>query len=1467
MQGASGALLPALGDALWTVAAVAAPRDLQRLAHVSPAVNVLLSPVAERTARISELTRSLNCLPVQFGFPLASLGQKWLEEALARFSTLKLLRWREKAGELAGWVPTEEDRWPALSREALLCAMAAVRAAKPENRLLFAAVLRLQPLAEAEGERLERTEIWTAPLAFEWADGPAADPLQMALQLGFLEGEARLNLEMISGGWSDWSECWSTQAGTLEAAVTVVAMLPNESHLLLESTGNGSMRAVGPTPDAQSLRRLLESGMPAVVSLGMLRWGNDCPAWRPRELRRIERRQTAIAPSALSSQSRHAMMDCIPEDSLAAGSCPREPPAPSDGDASSEFSSAASLSRQCTEFSDAAALELMSRQFTDFATRQGDFWVRKCTEPVVSQRPKTQDPRQGQFGRQSSCPTPSRPQMAFDGFEGLGLANFDQTINEESQEEKQEDDKDDLISKAICAAVAECDFSVAIADPTGLDFELIAVSEEFHRLTGYSAEESVGENCRFLNSGCPNDAGAALRLACETGAPFTSILVNRRKSGEFFLNLLSMRGLVLATDSATGEDIWILVSVQRDVSLLPAVDLPSNDAFMLKVANRITRRLYKYATELGIASIIHSRGRVTNGDSNGGAKLAGMHMLAEVTWKLGEQMGSKTDPAQTMIQILKATWPEALGQVSEIQAAKLRVRVINYNSVVKAFASDALWRQALSLAVQLLQKSIGWSVITCNTAGNSCGRAQQWRFALLALSALVNHSLQQSISSCNTALQVQSLGMKWQQAVSTLEGALQGAMVAEPQTLNTVIRACSTWDDAWEGVLSLLRKRVSPLPEHYADVFTYTNCLACLRGETWVHSTSLLQNMRAASVRGNLVCQGAVVTSMERGGQWQRALQLIEKANLIVFNAAISACAKAAEWQRSLDLLVELNARRLQKDVITCNAAVAACVRGRQWQLALRLLQAVWQEGLRANAVSYTLAVGACSGGSHWEQALVQLAVGQAAADDVVMRMAGIDANSRGEEWQKAFCLLDTLGASMLSYGATISSCEGGGRWEPAMDLLTQLRGAAVQLNTVICNTAISTCEKAQEWQRAVLLLEHIQCSRRMQPDLITYNAALAALAAVSRKDPGAAALAAVLLEQIETHGFQCNLITWNAAITACGDQWEAALDFLSRLERSWCLANAITFAETVRQGPLDALKFLPADFLYLRGAPLESEEPKDGDGELVEHQPGPNVSGNSSPHWPTVLAGSSFAALTLLLLCRHMRRSVHRSCALCAQDLGVIMRACPQHWLSVIRSIGGCPCRSIAMPFSDFAKVRNVRPEVSLDGDGLTFDEEELTAALGKLEKLDTFDLATPTSTECPEDFLPEDEAEEEVPEVQPISSTSTIRRFRLREHRREMVREYLAKHGFQDANQPKSTHSSFFRTETIYPIHHAAKLGHYLMVRELLRYGVDRDVTTSRGRTAYDLAAEADKLDSHRMVLDLLSGVWNSTTLRELR
>ncbi|CAE8673835.1 unnamed protein product, partial [Polarella glacialis] len=53
-----------------------------------------------------------------------------------------------------------------------------------------------------------------------------------------------------------------------------------------------------------------------------------------------------------------------------------------DTDASSEFSSAPSISRQCTEFSEAGCTDIMSRQCSDFALKQSDFWKRKCTEPI-----------------------------------------------------------------------------------------------------------------------------------------------------------------------------------------------------------------------------------------------------------------------------------------------------------------------------------------------------------------------------------------------------------------------------------------------------------------------------------------------------------------------------------------------------------------------------------------------------------------------------------------------------------------------------------------------------------------------------------------------------------------------------------------------------------------------------------------------------------------------------------------------------------------------------------------------------------------------------------------------------------------------------------------------------------------------------------------------------------------------------
>ena len=318
-------------------------------------------------------------------------------------------------------------------------------------------------------------------------------------------------------------------------------------------------------------------------------------------------------------------MDCIPEESSERDEgpdCDRVVPSEEE---ISEFSSAPSLSRQCTEFSDVVAQDLMSRQLSDFAARQqqpGDSWVRKSSEPVPFTGAKG---LQGDFGRQSSCP----PMMR----------------SEPIQEEEE-----DLVSRAICSAVGDCDFSVAVADPTSLDTELIAVSEGFEQLTGYTKEEAVGENCRFLSDGCelPDSVAEGLRRASESGAPYMSLLVNKRKTGEFFLNLLSIRGLVLARNTNTGEEIWILISVQQDITGMKPELLPSsNDALLMKVASRILRKLLKHAAEIGIACLIPAGGK---GQETRSMNLeGGMQLLSEVTWKNGETLGL---PPQKMLESL-----------------------------------------------------------------------------------------------------------------------------------------------------------------------------------------------------------------------------------------------------------------------------------------------------------------------------------------------------------------------------------------------------------------------------------------------------------------------------------------------------------------------------------------------------------------------------------------------------------------------------------------------------------------------------------------------------------------------------------------------------------------------------------------------------------------------------------------------
>ncbi len=88
----------------------------------------------------------------------------------------------------------------------------------------------------------------------------------------------------------------------------------------------------------------------------------------------------------------------------------------------------------------------------------------------------------------------------------------------------------------------EAEMSVVISDPSLPDNPMIYVSEEFQKQTGYSAEEALGRNCRFLQ-GPETDPNAveAIRHALKARTVFTIDILNYRKDGTPFLNRLRIR--------------------------------------------------------------------------------------------------------------------------------------------------------------------------------------------------------------------------------------------------------------------------------------------------------------------------------------------------------------------------------------------------------------------------------------------------------------------------------------------------------------------------------------------------------------------------------------------------------------------------------------------------------------------------------------------------------------------------------------------------------------------------------------------------------------------------------------------------------------------------------------------------------------------------------------------------------------
>mmetsp|Transcript_14663 Transcript_14663/g.32171 ORF Transcript_14663/g.32171 Transcript_14663/m.32171 type:complete len:255 (-) Transcript_14663:313-1077(-) len=146
-------------------------------------------------------------------------------------------------------------------------------------------------------------------------------------------------------------------------------------------------------------------------------------------------------------------------------------------------------------------------------------------------------------------------------------------------------------------------FPATVADPQSQDCPLIGASPDFVSLTQFPTTAILGRNCRFLNEGCHLSVSDRqdIRTCVKTGKHFTGVLANQRADGTHFLNLLDMRGLKIGKYAETGEEKWLVIAVQGDVSNLETAEIPfEHIELMEEVAKAIAETLAKVTKNITV---------------------------------------------------------------------------------------------------------------------------------------------------------------------------------------------------------------------------------------------------------------------------------------------------------------------------------------------------------------------------------------------------------------------------------------------------------------------------------------------------------------------------------------------------------------------------------------------------------------------------------------------------------------------------------------------------------------------------------------------------------------------------------------------------------------------------------------------------------------------------------------------------
>jgi len=117
-------------------------------------------------------------------------------------------------------------------------------------------------------------------------------------------------------------------------------------------------------------------------------------------------------------------------------------------------------------------------------------------------------------------------------------------------------------AKLLQLTIEASNDGIVVAEQEGDDSILIYANPAFERLTGYSADEILYRDCRFLQGDDRNQPGIrTIRQAIRDKRPCREVVRNYRKDGSIFWNELSITPVFNEADQLT-----YFIGIQKDVT-------------------------------------------------------------------------------------------------------------------------------------------------------------------------------------------------------------------------------------------------------------------------------------------------------------------------------------------------------------------------------------------------------------------------------------------------------------------------------------------------------------------------------------------------------------------------------------------------------------------------------------------------------------------------------------------------------------------------------------------------------------------------------------------------------------------------------------------------------------------------------------------------------------------------------------